>query len=419
MELALTAHTTQLALLSTTPRGQLVPYTSSVYLVHGGAHVEPPCLVAVDGIEFTLALSVDDACEPYALLEALHRAYWHRHYDAEALAQLLEALRGDEQHPRYQMALLYADGLQEVRAALKRADRYGDRLQQVRDELPGYDGLFIVKRAHLLAVSSQCRHAARLRKHKQTVWRLVLDNHAVVQWLVDRLRHPLYVANEKTAVRVWRALPQECLEALDEKRPDAQLYVTQQTLPLAPHDTLHWRFGDAQRMQQCYVHSACTEHAAGELSPAALLSEAIKVAQHPSLNVFDFWSTALPIPLLRVDYDKRVARLAQDARPEKHTGARKTKEKEIKVRGDSAFVPIAAPGQRRLQQPSLVAAPLAPFSAKFDAAPPVKEKQQVVTAKSAKAKKTKAVVKEADRSAGKRLAQTTLSFGATKKCKTM
>lgn len=368
MELALTPQTL-LALLSVTPSGQRVPYTASVYLTRGVERraivtatkaartfefelVSPPgCLVAVDGLEFVLCVSAHESVDPYRLLEALHRAWWRHAYGEKALEQL-EAELKDPQHPRLLMAQMGAQGVEEVLQTLRRTPKCGDRLEQVRQELGEYDGLFVVKRQSLLAVSRQCRQYERLVKNRMVTWKLVFDNHLVVQFLVERLRGKLWVDGVPCETRVWRLLEHECLEPLDEKRPDSWLYVTQQTLSFGAGETVHWTFASHTAMQQCYVHSACAQHAGGEFSEEALWREGQRVPKRVSLNVFDFWSTQLTLPLVRVDYARRIARLTQDTRPPKPP-AKKTTEKDVKVRGNSAKAPLPEPGKKRLAQTTL------------------------------------------------------------------
>lgn len=368
MELALTPQTL-LALLSVTPSGQRVPYTASVYLTHGverrilvtaGKPVKsfefelvapPECLVAVDGLEFVLCVSAHESVDPYRLLEALHRAWWKHAYGEKALEDLAAQLK-DPEHPRLLMAQMCAMGVQEVEQSLRRTPKCGDRLEQVRQELGDYDGLFVVKRQSLLAVSRQCRQYERLVKNRMVTWKLVFDNHLVVQFLVERLRGKLWVDGVPCDTRVWRLLEHECLEPLDEKRPDSLQYVTQQTVPFGPGETVHWTFASNTAMQQCYVHSACGQHAGGEFSEEAMWREGQRVPKHVSLNVFDFWSTSLTLPLVRVDYARRIARLTQDTRPAKPP-RKKAEEKDVKMRGESAKKPLPEPGKKRLAQTTL------------------------------------------------------------------
>lgn len=371
IELTLTPQTL-LAQLSVTPRGHLVPYTASVYLVSHELHSDtvtlpgavpkvfefelvPPQrrLVAVDGLEFVLCLSVHESVDGHRLMEALHRAWWRHAYGEKALETLTAELK-DPQHPRLLMAQMAAEGVAVVEQQLRFTSKSLDRLATVREELSGYDALFVVKRVHLLQVNTQCRQYDRLRRQRLVTWKLVLDNHLAVQFLVDRLRAQLWVDGQPTAVRVWRLLDHDCLEPLDERRPDAQLYVTQQTLKV--ENNVVWQFANSVAMQQCYVHSACAQHAGGELSEEAMWREGLRVPKRVALNVFDFWSNELTLPLLRVDYARRIARLTQDTRAVKQA-KKKTAEKDVKVRGESARPPMPELGRKRMAQTTLAFAP--------------------------------------------------------------
>ena len=312
------SQSTQLALLTTLSADRSVTHTRSVLLVHRAD--EPGSeLALIEGLTFTLTLSVPATLPIEALLDAMHNTY----YD-EALRRVDVATRqpggGDNNHPLYTVA------------AINQANYELSRSNEPTDEagIRRILSLRFVKRHQAFAPSKQSliynkligkakSGASRVAGPVQSQWRLTFENHAILQYFLDKFRNGRFkIRREFCEVRVLCCTADHKVTFMDYGDHDyAQRYVLAQLPAFAAKTaSVLWQFdAPLAPLQDCYIHNATQERTPPCLVEwSALRGEARLTAGRVACNMLDFDPIQLQSQCHLYDYTRRVQCIARDTR---------------------------------------------------------------------------------------------------------
>lgn len=270
--------TTQLVLLATVSDDGATVHQRSALLVLPRAGE----MALVDGLQFSLLLSVHAQLPIQQLLDAMYRDYY-RDVMKRASSPIASAVASLQD--------VCHEALQQCPAELTPDER---RLNQRRAA-----SLQFVKRCAPFEPSRLSPIYANLKQQRQ--WCLTFENHLALQYFIARFARGFKIGRDVAEVRVLQQLSQSAEQRVTYfdygARDGARRYVLRQLPSFAgPDESVTWSFAEGRALSsRCYVLNG-----SGDKTPPcavdwqAIRGEARRIEDGLSLNALDFEPGALP-----------------------------------------------------------------------------------------------------------------------------